>query len=145
MFLRPVRSTPFIDKNESTLTYAKGAFLGGVVIFCNVAVHDVGGLVVTTLLFGFFSGVFVAMPPAVFYSLTKDQSRVGTRIGMGLAMAGLGVLIGGPAAGALLGDGNANLNWTGLWTFAGVVALVAGVIYSILRVWRAGFKLMVKI
>lgn len=85
------------------------------------------------------------MPPAVFYSLTADKSRVGTRIGMGLAMAGLGVLIGGPGAGALLGDSDTNLNWKGVWTFAGIMALAAGIVFSILRVWRAGFRVQAKV
>ncbi|KAI4242316.1 MAG: hypothetical protein L6R40_004045 [Gallowayella cf. fulva] len=124
---------------------APSALMVGIVLLCNLAVHNVGGLVVTTLLFGFFSGVFVALPPAVFVALTKDKSMIGTRIGMGLAMAGLGALVGGPGGGQILGNDDGYLNWTGVWVFAGIVAISAGVIFTILRAWLGGCKLKVKV
>ncbi|KAL8727590.1 MAG: hypothetical protein Q9181_005662, partial [Wetmoreana brouardii] len=124
---------------------APSALLFGVVILCNLAVHNVGGIILTTLFLGFFSGVFVALPPALLVALTKDKSKIGSRIGMGLALAGLGVLVGGPGSGRILGDDDSDLNWTGVWVFAGVVALSGGVIFAMLRLWRGGFKLMVKV
>ena len=116
-----------------------------VVLFSNIAVHTVGGIIVTTLFFSFFSGVFVALPAAVFVALTEDKSRIGTRIGMGQALAGLGVLAGGPGGGGILGSNSADLNWTGVWAYGGAVALTAGLIFTVLRIWKGGFGLMVKV
>lgn len=52
--------------------------------------------------YGFFVAGFQGMFPAVLTSLTKDMSKVGTRNGMGLAIIGVGTLIGPPIAGALI-------------------------------------------
>jgi len=117
----------------------------GLVLLCNQAVHDIVGIIVMTLLLGFFTGVFVALPPALYVALSNNKSKVGTRIGMGSALAGLGVLAGGPGAGAILGDVNGDLDWKDLWIYAAVLALSSGVIFAFLRVWRGGFKLLVKV
>ena len=119
----------------------------GVILLCNLAVQNAGGIIVTTLIFGFFSGVFVALPPAIFVALTPDRSKIGTRIGMGLTVAGLGVLAGGPGAGGIL-DSTTNrgsLNWTGTWVFGGVTSLAAGIIFGALRVRRGGLTFMAKV
>jgi hypothetical protein len=75
--------------------------------------------------------------------LTKDKTKIGTRIGMGFGMISFGTLVGGPGGGAILGKADL-LNWDGLWIFGGVTALVSGVLYSGLRVRRIGLKLNVK-
>ena len=93
------------------------------------------------------SGIFIALPPVIFVGLTKDKSRIGTRIGMGMAMFGLGVLAGGPGGGAILqrrGMENSELDWTGTWIFGGVCLLAAGMVFVVLRIWKGGIKLMVK-
>ncbi|KAK5136270.1 hypothetical protein LTR08_003877 [Meristemomyces frigidus] len=135
------------DKVGPLNVIVPGAFMVGIVLFCNLAVHNTGGLVVNILAFGFFSGIFIALPPVVFVGLTKDKSRIGTRIGMGMAMFGLGVLAGGPGGGGILqrnGSENSELDWTGTWVFGGVCSLASGVVFLILRIWKGGFKLMVK-
>ena len=106
---------------------------------------DAGGLITTTALLGFFTGVFVALPPAVFVSLTRDKSKIGTRIGMGLAIAGTGVLAGGPGGGAILGTNNGDLHWKSAWIYAAVATMAAGLIFTTLRVWKGGFRLIVKV
>lgn len=116
----------------------------GIVLFCLLAVRNAGGMVVEALLFGFFSGIFVALPPVVIVALTTDKSKVGTRIGMAFAMIGFGVLAGGPGGGAILGTGAAKLHWTGTWTYAGVTTLFAGMVFVVLRVMVGGTKLQAK-
>ena len=108
-------------------------------------VSNVGGMVVVALLFGFFSGVFIALPPVLFVALTKDKSKVGTRIGMGFAMIGIGVLCGGPGGGGILGNDGSNLHWNGVWIYAGVTTMAAGTVFTIIRILRAGPKLAVKV
>ncbi|KXL46368.1 MAG: hypothetical protein FE78DRAFT_89504 [Acidomyces sp. 'richmondensis'] len=135
------------DKTGPLNVIAPGALMVGVVFLCNLSVHNAGGLICTALFFGFFSGIFIALPPVLFVALTKDKSKVGTRIGMGFAMVGMGVLAGGPGGGGILqrrGSQPSELDWTGVWTYAGVCAICSGVLFCILRIWRGGFKLMVK-
>ncbi|KAL2812316.1 major facilitator superfamily domain-containing protein [Aspergillus granulosus] len=115
----------------------------GVLILCLVAVTNQAGLIVVTILSGFFSGALIGLPPLCFVALTKDKSKIGTRIGMGFGMMAFGVLAGGPGAGDILGNGG-TMNWTGLWVFGGVSTLVAAGIFLVLRVAKFGFRFTVK-
>jgi hypothetical protein len=121
-----------------------GAICVGVVLLGLIGVHNTAGIIVIAILFGFFSGIFVALPPVLFVALTEDKSKIGTRIGMGFAMCSAGALIGGPGGGGILGTNAADLNWTGLWVFGGVCNIAAGVIYIIVRTMRVGPRLKVK-
>lgn len=99
------------------------------------------GYILIAIFFGFFSGVFIALPTVVYIVLTQDKSRIGTRIGMGFALLSLGMLVGGPGGGAILGPG---LDWTSTWVFGGVMLLASGLVFAILRVWKFGAKLHTK-
>jgi predicted MFS family arabinose efflux permease len=77
-------------------------FTSSFLLFLWPLVKSAGGLYGWGVCYGFFAAGFQGMFPAVLTSLTKDMSRVGTRNGMGLAVAGLGTLIGPPIAGALV-------------------------------------------
>lgn len=112
----------------------------GVTLLCLLAVHNTAGMVVMAVVTGFFSGMLVALPPVCFRMLTHDKSMIGTRIGQGFAMAGIGLLIAGPSGGAVLGTVDP-LNWTGLWVYAGVTACVAAVIFAGVRIMTGGFVL----
>jgi hypothetical protein len=48
-----------------------GAFICGILVFAMLGVKTVGGIVTIAVLFGFFSGVFIALPPVCFAALTK--------------------------------------------------------------------------
>ena len=122
-----------------------GAFICAILVFCNIAVDSLGGLVVQALLFGFFSGIFIALPPVCFFSLTADKTKLGTRLGMGFAVIALGVLAGGPGGGGILQADPENLNWTGTWAYSGATLLAAGAIFFVVRFLKVGTKLMVKV
>lgn len=124
-------------------TFAPTTLILSVTIFCMLAVHNEGGMIVEAVVTGFFSGVIVALPPVCFAVLTANKSVIGTRIGQGFAIGGLGLLIGGPTAGAILGASEP-LNWTGLWVYGGVTVCVAGLIIAFVRVMKAGLALKVK-
>jgi len=110
-----------------------------------LAVTTEAGIIVIAVLFGFFSGVYIALPPVCFVALTDDKRLIGTRIGMGFSIFGFGVLCGGPAAGAILGTNEGHLNWTGLWSYAGVTVLISGALFLAIRIWRVGTGLKRKI
>lgn len=123
----------------------KGATCVGIVILCYMAVSTSGGMIAVTLLFGFFSGIFIALPPVLIVALTKDKTKIGTRIGMGFTMLGIGVLAGGPGGGSVLGSNPKNLHWDATWIYAGVCALGAAATFFVLRFIKSGFKLAVKV
>lgn len=120
------------------------AVISGVLILCMMAVKSEAAIIVVAILIGFFSGVFIAMPPVCFVKLTADKGKIGTRVGMGFGMVAVGVLVGGPGGGSILGT-QEPLNWKGLWSFGGVTACVSGIIYMGIRVARGGPKLFVKV
>ncbi|MCJ1332389.1 hypothetical protein MMC10_009081 [Thelotrema lepadinum] len=116
----------------------------GVTVLCLLGVHNAAGMVVEAVVTGLFSGVVVALPPVCFRVLTENKSMIGTRIGQGFAIGGLGLLAGGPSAGAILGTVDP-LNWSGLWVYGGVAACVAGLIVVCVRIMRSGLVLNIKV
>ncbi|KAK3070549.1 hypothetical protein LTR53_010286 [Teratosphaeriaceae sp. CCFEE 6253] len=132
------------DKIGPLNVITPGALLMGVVLLCNIAVKSAGGLIATVFFFGLFSGIFIALPPVLFVGLTKNKAVVGTRIGMGFAFMGCGVLIGGPAAGAILQSSSGGMNWTGVWLLGGICPLAATVAFVMLRGGVAGWNPMTK-
>lgn len=133
------------DKTGPLNLITPGALVVGILQFCTIAARSEASLLVIAILFGFFSGVFIALPPVVYVSLTPDRTRIGTRMGMGFAIMGFGTLLGGPAGGAILGQTVGHLHWTALWCYAGATGIASGVLFTILRIWRGGFKLKVKV
>ncbi|KAF2226737.1 putative monocarboxylate transporter [Elsinoe ampelina] len=134
------------DKTGALNILFPGALVCGALIFGLVGVNSVGGIVAIAVLFGFFSGVFIALPPVCIAILTQDKSRIGTRIGMAFGVLALAVLIGGPGGGGILGNGDPmDLNFRGLWIFGGVVATASACVIAGLRVQKAGFKVKVKV
>ncbi|KFA70780.1 hypothetical protein S40288_09367 [Stachybotrys chartarum IBT 40288] len=132
------------DKTGPLNLLVPGGLICGILVISMQAVDNLAGEVIMAILFGFFSGVFIALPAVVYIMLTVDKSRLGTRIGMGFATLGLGTLIGGPGAGAILqqtGDGH---NWVGTWVFGGVTLFASGICFLVLRLWKFGFKLNTK-
>ncbi|RYP07502.1 hypothetical protein DL765_009135 [Monosporascus sp. GIB2] len=124
-------------------TMAPLTVIYGVVVLCLLAVRTAAGMVIEGIVTGFFSGMVIALPPVCFRVLTKNPSMIGTRMGQGFAISGLGLLLGGPSAGAVLGTGD-SLNWTGVWLYGGVCGCVAGLIIVCIRIMTAGFALNIK-
>lgn len=111
--------------------------------FCAIAVNSQAGMIIVTLVLGFFSASFISMPPVCFASLTENKALIGTRMGMGYSLAGLGYLAGAPAAGSVLGA-VAPLKWNMLWVYGGVMSMAAGLTFAGIRISRTGFKPIAK-
>lgn len=131
------------DKTGPLNLIIPGAFATGTLILAMLGVRSEAAIIVVAVLAGFFSGVFIALPPVCFVALTADKRKIGTRIGMGFGFIGFGVLAGGPGGGAILGS-TEPLNWTGLWVFGGVTSCAAGLLYTGLKVAKYGWKINVK-
>lgn len=142
-FLGRTLPNALADKTGPFNLIAPCCFFIGVLTLCLIAVKNQGGLVALAVLGGFFSGALIGLPPLCFVALTKDKSKIGTRIGMGFGMIGLGVLAGGPAGGAILAR-STDLSWAGLWAFGGTATCLAGLMYAVLRIYLYGFNIAVK-
>ncbi|KAI1860339.1 uncharacterized protein JN550_011605 [Neoarthrinium moseri] len=92
--------------------------------------HDLPGLIIVSIVYGFVSGGMVSLPPATIANLTEELSEYGTRMGMGYTIASIGALIGNPIGGAaqkFQGDSTAagQGDFQGTWIFAGGFMLAA--------------------
>ncbi|KAF1960694.1 MFS general substrate transporter [Byssothecium circinans] len=91
------------------------------------------------ILYGFCSGVFIAVLPVIIAQITPAE-RLGGRIGAFYSVCAIAQLVGSPIGGALIGKGyhqapsgdNAGA-YLGLILFAGVTLLVGGIIILISR------------
>lgn len=115
--------------------------IAGLLGFCWIPIQSTAaGLIIWSLLYGAFSGAFVSLQPSTVVSITDDIGAIGGRIGMNTFCAALGVLIGNPLAGAIVGDDN----WVGLQCFCGGTLLAGSVLIAVTRWSRTGFVLMKK-
>lgn len=118
------------------------SIISAVLSLCWIAIHDVAGLTVFAIFYGFFSGTFVSLPPSTVASLSPDMKQVGTRMGMSFSFAGLGLLIGNPIAGAIIdlktGD------FVRAQIFCGVIVAAAAVVMIFARIAKVGTSLTAK-
>lgn len=124
--------------------FGPASIICGVLSLCLMAVTNLGGIVSIALLYGFFSGVYVALPAVCFVRLTADKSKIGTRIGMGFALTGVAVLAGGPGVGGVLGTDVTDLHWHSLWIYGSIFSLIGGFMLLALRFYLTKGKLLVK-
>lgn len=114
--------------------------ISGVLILCLVAIKSVGPIVAFNLLYGFFSGAFVSLPPTIIVHLSPNRGLIGTRMGMCFMIISIGILIGTPISGQIL----AKDGWSAVWIFAGVFTLAGGTVMCASRVAYKGWSLRVK-
>ncbi|KAG6861148.1 hypothetical protein C0995_003416 [Termitomyces sp. Mi166 len=62
----------------------------GILVFCPLAIKDVAGTMIFSIMYGFFSGA------------SRNNSEIGARLGICFAFTGIGGLVGTPISGALL-------------------------------------------
>ncbi|KAF7360506.1 MFS general substrate transporter [Mycena venus] len=74
----------------------------GGTIWAVLGVHDSATLVVVSILYGFFSGAWLALAFACLASLARTPDEVGARTGLALALSSVGSLSSAPIQGALL-------------------------------------------
>ena len=112
--------------------------VAAILAFCWIRIRDTTGLVIFCVLYGFFSGTFVSLQGPTVVSLCPDLSLVGTRIGMGLAFSGIGLLVGSPVAGAIL---RSEGGWAGLQSWGGAIILASALCMLAARIAKAGLGL----
>ncbi|KAJ5179189.1 hypothetical protein N7492_002399 [Penicillium capsulatum] len=113
-----------------------------ILAFVWIRVHTVPGIIVLAVLYGFFSGGFVSLPPVVMATMTPDVRDLGTRLGMLFAIISIGLLIGTPIGGAILNDTH---QYLGVQLFTACCLIAAAVLMGFLRFVRSGLRVKAKV
>ena len=90
------------DKYGRFNVFAIGGLCTGVVIFCMNSAISHAALIVYAIAFGFVSGTIISGASATFSLCPKDPRNVGTYMGMGMSISGIGGLIGPPVNGVFI-------------------------------------------
>lgn len=114
--------------------------ISGILVLCLIAVKSVPAIIVFNILYGFFSGAFVSLPPTILVHLSPNRGLIGTRMGMCFMIVAIGVLVGTPIAGVILSQHG----WAAVWGFGGAFTLAGGVVIAASRVAYKGWNPIVK-
>lgn len=117
------------------------ALMSGILALCWVAIDNLGGIMTFAVLYGFFSGGFVSLPPVAIVTLTSDMRVIGTRMGQTFFISAFGLVVGTPISGAIL---SATGSYLGLQLFSGVTVFLTGSFLVAARVSKVGWKPMVR-
>ncbi|KAI1395160.1 major facilitator superfamily domain-containing protein [Hypoxylon fuscum] len=98
-------------------------------------------IIVFAVLYGFASGLVVAIIPALVASIS-DIQKLGLRVGVLYAFSAFGVLVGSPIAGAIVTSQGGG--YSGLKIFCGVTLITGGIFIIFSRVKLVGLGLLVK-
>ncbi|RDW91297.1 MFS monocarboxylate transporter-like protein [Coleophoma crateriformis] len=112
-----------------------GTLITAILAFGWIGIISTPGLIIFTLLYGFFSGSYVSIPPTVLMVISPDLKVVGTRMGMCFAICGCGLLIGAPIAGLLI----TKYGFIAAISFSGAAVLAAFALLVGTRVSRVGW------
>lgn len=115
------------------------ALLSSITLFCWAEVHNTGGLIAFTVVYGFLSGAIGAFPPFIVPQLTPDITRLGVRLGMVFLGLGTAVILSIPMAGLTLGATFDNFRHASI--LCGSAMMAGAVFLSCARIARAGFQL----
>ncbi|CEJ60329.1 hypothetical protein PMG11_08906 [Penicillium brasilianum] len=136
----------FADKIGNVNVMLPSTLICAVLLFCWIAVKSLAGLIVISILFGFFSGAAQALIPSVVVWLAPDLSKAGVRIGMTLCACGLGLLVGSPIGGAIISaqsTADHSVYW-GLFLWGGITVLLGAAALMITRTLKVGLQVVVK-
>lgn len=111
------------DKYGRLNIFGIGGITTGILVFCMTATTTNAGLIIYSVFFGFTSGTIVSGASAAFSTCPKDARDIGTYMGMGLAISGLGALVGPPINGAIL---NMYGNFFRACMFSGTMSVIGG-------------------
>ncbi|KAA8646043.1 MCT family MFS transporter [Aspergillus tanneri] len=120
------------DRYGRINTFALGGATSGIIIFCMNSVTSDASLIVYSIFFGFCSGAIISGASAAISLCLQDARNLGTYMGMGMALAGLGGLIGPPLNGAIV---NRYSGYFEASMFSGAMCLFGGLVALLAKVW----------
>ena len=117
------------------------SFLTGIMALAWIGIHSFSGIIAFACLYGFFSGAFVSIAPVAIVALTKDLSKLGTRMGQSFFICSFGLLIGTPVQGQMLSSTG---KWLSIQLFSGLLLIVTAAAIFGARTSKVGLTLMAK-
>ncbi|EPT04639.1 hypothetical protein FOMPIDRAFT_1021830 [Fomitopsis schrenkii] len=96
----------------------------GALVFVMFGVTNTAAIIIFSILYGFFSGAYIALVPSVLAVLSNRTEELGICMGLGYCFIAFAMLTGTPIDGALLGHGS-DLHWPSPIVFSAVV-MIAG-------------------
>lgn len=114
-------------------------FLCGILLYIWAAVKTLNGLIAFAVIFGLVNAAVQGIFMGSVSSLTKDVSKIGTRVGMAMTLAGFGALCGPPIAGQLIDIHGGSFLYTQM--FGGTITVVGGLFLVAARVSGTGWVL----
>lgn len=106
------------------------------------ASNSTAAIIVFSILFGFSSGGFISLGPALIAQISEIR-QIGTRTGTAFAVMSFGALTGSPIAGAIVARENGD--YLGLQLFCGITMTTASIVYIVARTLQVGWKVNAKI
>jgi MFS family permease len=116
------------DRFGKLNVFAIGGLFTGILVFCMTTAVSTAGLVVYSIGFGFTSGTIISGASAALSICTDDFQKLGTYMGMGMAMASTASLLGPPVNGVLLDKYGGFLQptiFSGVFSLAGAALALA--------------------
>lgn len=117
-------------------------FATAILALCWIGIRNTPGLIAFAILYGFFSGGFVSLPPVTLVSLTPDLRDLGTRMSMCFSFTAFAQLVGTPLSGIILRRSG---SYVGLQLFSGITVMCTACILIACRIAKNGTKLKVKV
>jgi MFS family permease len=90
------------DKYGRLNIFCLGATVTGIIVFCMNSATTSAALIVYSIFFGFASGTIISGASASFSLCVGNTRDMGTVMGMGMSISGVGALIGPPVNGAFV-------------------------------------------
>lgn len=82
-----------------------------IIVFCWNAVPNLAGLIIMSLIYGFFVGIFFTLQAPIYARLTANKHLIASRVGMASTVTSIGLLIGAPAGGVLITKHGFSAGW----------------------------------
>lgn len=114
--------------------------IAGVLVFTWIPAQSMGPVMAIAILYGFFSGSLVSVPPTAIASMTANMNELGGRIGMCFLAMAFGSLIGSPVTGAIV----QSVGYDSARIYAGIMLLPGATTMAIARFVKTGFRLRIK-
>jgi len=112
-------------------------FICGILMFAWSGVHERGGLIAFSVVYGLFAAGIQSMFPATLASLTTDLKKAGVRMGMCFSVVSVAALTGPPLAGALIQSNGGNYLHAQMW--AGAILTCGSLTLVAARITKIGF------
>jgi len=115
------------------------AFVCGILLYAWAGVTTMNSLIAFAIVFGLVNAGVQGIMMGSITSLTKDLSKIGTRVGMALSILAFAALCGPPIAGRLIDVHGGNFLYTQM--FGGTVTVVGSVFLVAARLSETGLEL----